>query len=209
MGSKKQRGWGNRNTVVGGGGPQDISKKREKRRGELLKNDNWKDRKEKKEELQEARVERVYGMLTELVERDVDFDFNREDEILTYRSASYGCGVSVDSNLVVSGEPFDLEEENAGRDLARFLGSADRKLGEDEAYEMLARIITGHANLRFNRERRILNYGGNNYRCRVSEDSELVVQIYEDSRSFDLRKRVSGKDLIRFLNSKRNREDDK
>ena len=212
MGGKKQRKWGNKNTVEGGGGPPDVAKKREQKRGKLMKNDNWKDRKEKKEELQYARVNDVYGRLTELVERYVDLGFNREDEILIHRGAPYRCGVSVDSNLVVSASDgqgsFDLEEESAGRNLISFLNSRDLGLKRDKVYWLLGEIVKMHTNLRFDREREVLICSkGNNHQCRVSEDSKLVVQGYKNSEIFDLRYGNVGRDLVRFLN-RRGWEDD-
>lgn len=174
----------------------------------------WKkSRREKKEELQEAREEGVYLKLKEISGRYPGFEIDGGKMVLSYDGNVWDYDVLVSGGLFVNGKAFNLENVEGRNGLVGLLklrngsnleGAEEiESLEKERVYGMLAEFVREHENFRFNRRMEVLSYKGNNHRCWVSKDSELTVQIYKDRGNFDLKSPYFERDLLRFLSSRR------
>lgn len=208
MPSKKQRSWGrNSKIIVEGFIPGDNSQSATTSKSD---GERGTTRREKKKGSQMAREAEVYLGLAKISERYVGLEVDREGGVLSCGEDTWDYDVSVSGKISVSGEFFDLGEEEGRNGLVHLLESRNglrlKRVEERESseskngYDLFAKFIKESQNFHLNSGGLLVHLKENVYRYTILEDFGFEIQIYKDKGVFDLRSRDFERSLVRFLN---------
>lgn len=212
MGNKrKQRAWGRNSRIVVEGfiveGNQKSVTTSESggKRGSS--------RREKKRGSQMAREAEAYLELVKIAEGYVGLEVDKENGVLSKGEDSWDYDVLVSGKILVSGEFFDLGEEEDRKGLVHLLESRnglrlkrveERESSEGkEGYDLFTEFIRGSRNFHLKSGELLVYLRESVYRYKILKDFGFEVQIYKDKGVFDLRSPDFESDLISFLGSRR------